>query len=89
MREINISSIVNLDSQYQTIVDTTRTKYSCEWDDAVHDSFKRYVDEIQQYSEELRNIRKNTEINMQKIDELQIDNLVSKSDELCSEVDGL
>lgn len=53
---INVSALEDLSKKYNSNLDDVNASYKCEWDDSVHDSYKRLISELDNYNEELRRV---------------------------------
>ena len=50
MRTIDLSSLKNNDSEYEKLIDSATDSYKGDWDDQIHDSYLRYLKQIQEQS---------------------------------------
>lgn len=89
MKTVDITPIKEIDIQYEKAVANLSEKYKGEWDDAVHESYGRYVTQLQELGREVRNIRCKVETLEKEAEELRIDELIRKADSLCREADAI
>lgn len=87
MNTVDITPIKEIDVQYEKIVSNLCEKYKGEWDDAVHESYGRYVAQLQELTREVRNIRCKVETLEKEAEELKIEGLIRKAEMLCKEAD--
>lgn len=86
---IELSPIKNNDIEYKEITTDIERNFNCEWDDAIHDSYKRYVEQMQEHSTSLHNIRCKVEVLQKEIEALKIDDVIIKAESLCREADTI
>lgn len=89
MKEIDVSSLKDIDVQYERLSSQVEEHFKGDWDDPVHDSYGRYVKQVKGCSERLKYIRSRAETLSQEVAALKIDELRNKSDMLCREADLL
>ena len=89
MRNFDLSPLIQNDIQYEKIVSGIANSYKCDWDDAVHDSYGKYVEQMQTMSKELKIIRTNAEVLVKEIVELKTEEYTMKSNELSEEVNAI
>lgn len=89
MQEVSLSVFEEMEKKYEDAVNYTAEKYKCEWDDSVHESFKKYIDNILNCSAGVKRIKTSTEDNLKIIENMNIDNMVEASKQLGEEVESL
>lgn len=87
--KIDITPIRNIDIQYEKIVSNLSERYKGSWDDAVHESYGRYVSQLQELTREVRNVRCKVETLEKEVEELKIEELTRKAEMLCKEADAI
>ena len=89
MKEINLTPLKDIDVQYEKITETLDTKYKCDWDDSVHESYGRFVTQLREMAKDVKTIRCRVETLQKEAEELKIEELVGKADALCREADAV
>lgn len=89
MKTVDITPIKEIDIQYEKSIANLNEKYKGEWDDAVHESYGRYVSQLQDLSREVRDIRCKVETLEKEAEALQIEELTRKAEMLCKEADAV
>ncbi len=87
MKAVDLTQLKNNDVAYEQIASTVSERYVCSWDDAVHDSYREYVKQVQNRAHDLRKIRCKAEELVQELEALRIDDLRKKTNYLCGEAD--
>ena len=87
MKEINLTPLKEIDVQYEKITEMLDAKYQCDWDDAIHESYGRYVVQLQEMAKDVKAIRCKVETLQKEVEELRIDDLMGNPDSLCREAD--
>lgn len=87
MKTVDITLIRDIDIQYEKSVSNLGEKYKGEWDDAIHESYGRYVTQLQELSREVKSIRCKVETLEKEAEELKIEELARKAEMLCKEAD--
>ena len=85
----DLSALKNLDMEYKQITDEVSVHFNCEWDDQVHDSYRYYVKDVSECAETVHKINTRSEMIVKEVDELKIDELVKRAEELCREADAV
>lgn len=85
MKDSDLSSLKENDVHYEKIVAALNERFKCEWDDPVHDSYAQYVKQLQEYSKEVKTIRRKAEALVEEVEGLKVDELKRKADALCEE----
>lgn len=89
MKTVDITSIRDIDIQYEKIVSTLGERYKGEWDDAVHESYGRFVNQLYDLSREVKTIRCKVETLEKETEGLKIEELTRKAEILCKEADAV
>lgn len=89
MKNIDLSPLIILDNEYGRLKDSVTDSFKGNWDDKIHDSYQRYVMQIQKYSQDVHAIRCKTESLKKEIEALDVDGLLKQADELCREADSI
>ncbi len=89
MKQYDLASLKDNDVEYGKLVDTVELNYKCAWDDKVHDSFLRYVKQVQDYARRVHIIRCKAETLVKELDDLKIDEMRTASDRVCREADSI
>ena len=89
MMDINVDGVIKIDSEYAKLVSDVAECYSGQWDDRVHDSYSNYVKQVQDYSQNMHEIRSKSESIIEEIQSFNIDGLIQEADSLCMEADAL
>lgn len=89
MIKVDITPIKELDTQYSQNVNETKTQFSCDWDDTVHDSYALLVKQLLESAEAVKNVRCKAETLQKEIEGLDVDELKEKADALCEEAESV
>lgn len=89
MKNVDLSPLISCDATYERTSTNVSEKYNCAWDDAVHDSFWRFVSQIKENGRKLHDIRTSTELLEKAVDAHNVDALQSKSLALVKEAEAL
>lgn len=89
MRNVNLNPLVENDIEFKKISLVVEEGFKCNWEDAVHDSYGVYVDQLSKRSESLHRIRSNAEAIVDSVDKLCIDRLIKEAETLCAEADSI
>ena len=85
MIKVDLVQLINNDYEYEKAYVNVYDKYKCNWDDSVHDSYLRLVKDIQEYSSNIHRIRCKAESLKKEAEELNVDSMMTKADDLCGE----
>ena len=86
---VDLTTLTVIDIEYTKVVAAIKQKFRCSWDDQLHDSFRLYVDQETQTAEKVHNIRVGAEETDHSIDDLDIDGLLRRSEEISNEVETI
>jgi len=89
MKTVDITPLKDNDVEYEKLVSAVAEKYKCEWDDAVHDSYGRYLSQIQENSRNIHGIRCKAEMIVQEMANLKTDQVGNRVNSLCKEADSI
>ena len=89
MKNVDLSPLISCDSTYERTSTNTSEKYNCAWDDAVHDSFQCFVNQVKENGRKLHDIRTSTELLEKEVDAHHVDALQSKALALIKEAEAL
>ena len=89
MKTVNLSMLKANDSEYEELVKKVEQKYECEWDDAVHESYQLYVQQVQEYGSKIHIIRCKAESLAEEIAGLNVDGMIQRAEALCDSFTGL
>ena len=89
MNAVDLTPIINNDTEFEKLANSVSDRYKCEWDDSVHDSFGLYLKQVQDRAQTVRTIRCKAETIVKEVEELKIDDLVTKAEGLCKEADAV
>lgn len=87
MSEVDLSKLKNDVSEYIRISDKLQDSYKSQWSDSVHTSFQQYVNQIQDYSKEVKNSSENIEEVVKTVN--RIEDCIRKTDEIIAEASNL
>ena len=85
MKGTDLSPLQDCDQTYAEICAHVSGKYTANWDDAVHDSFRKLVDQLQENSGQLHGVYITAERICAVVDDIQVEELVAKARELAKE----
>lgn len=86
---IDITRLKENDKSYRVIVDDIAEKYRCEWDDAVYESYSRYVMQQKEFSERIHSIRCKAEMIANEVEEYSIPESIRIARQLCEEANAI
>lgn len=89
MTKIDLSPIVNADAAYDKAASAVAEKYNLSWDDAVHDSFRRFVSQIKENGRRLHGVRTSAELLEKALSALSIEEANAKAQRLAKEAENL
>lgn len=89
MKNVDLSPLISCDSAYERAVTNVSERYNCAWDDAVHDSFFRFVSQVKESGRKLHDIRTAAELLEKAVDAHNVESLQSKSLALVKEAEAL
>lgn len=89
METVDLSQLKNNDLEYEKIAADLAEHYKCDWDDSVHDSYGRYVKQIQDNSKIVHTIRCKIEILVKEVDAFDIEKLREQAVSLEREVESM
>lgn len=89
MKKIDLSPLVSADVAYDKAVDSVTEKYKAAWDDAVHDSFQRFVAQAKENGLRLHSVRTSAELIEKALLALNISDANAKAQRLAKEAENL
>lgn len=89
MKTINLAPLKSNDAEYRKLSDTVSNQYKGGWDDKIHESYLRYLKQVQENSRKLHVIRCKAEILEKEIEAFKIDELKKRAEALCREADSV
>ena len=89
MKEMNLTPLKDIDVQYEKITETLDTKYKCDWDDSILESYGKYVSQLREMSKSVKTVRCRVETLQKEAEELKVEELISKAGVLCREADAV
>lgn len=89
MKKIDLSPMVNADAAYDKVANDVAEKYKDAWDDAVHDSFRRFVSQIKENGCRLHGIRTSAELVEKVLTALDVEDANTKAQRLVKEAENL
>lgn len=89
MKTVDLTSLRDIDGEYDKLVNQVSDKYKCEWDDSVHDSYAKLVSRLMDNSALVHTIRCKVEMIEKELEALKIEEISKKSASLCKEADTI
>ena len=89
MAKIDLSLLVNADVAYDKAANAVAEKYNTAWDDAVHDSFRRFVSQIKENGRRLHGVRISAELVEKALAALNIEEANAQAQGLAKEAENL
>lgn len=89
MKTVDLTPLLDNDSEFAKLVGSVSEKYKCDWDDAVHDSYGAFVRNLDDYSKQIHSIRCKAETLEKEESALNVDDVVSSADRLCREAESV
>lgn len=89
MKTVDLTPLKNNDVEYEQVAASVSEKYTCEWDDAVHDSYSVYVKQVEERNRSIRAIRCKAEALVKEAEGLKPDELIKKAALLCREAGSI
>ena len=87
MKIVDLTPLKNNDTEFEKLVSAVTEHYKCDWDDAVHESYGKYVKHVQEKEALLSKLYNESESLIRQINELKIDVIIKKANSLCLEAD--
>lgn len=69
--------------EYEKKVETVTERFKCEWEDSVHDSYKLYLEDIEEFQHNIGRIRDLANELLNDLDIMDVDQLISETESLC------
>lgn len=85
MMEIDLTPLMEMDTQYEQIILDVVNHFQCDWDDKVHDSYGRLVKQFREYEKQVKAVRLEADKAKHEVEALRINEIDSKTDALCEE----
>lgn len=89
MKALDLTSIRDVDIQYEKIVNAVEERFKGEWDDSVHESYGRYIHQLQEMARQVKTIRCKVETIEKEAEDLKTDEIAKSADDLCKEADAI
>ncbi len=89
MKTVDIMPLKTISDEYRIISLNVSKCYRCDWDDQVHESFRLYVSQIEKLSDAVQNIYTRTQQELNELDAMNIDDIVTEAERLCREADSI
>ena len=89
MKQYDLTPLKDNDNEYAKLSGSVESDYKGSWDDKVHDSYARYVKHVQENSRRVHVIRCKAETVEKELDGLKVDEIISRSSQLCREADSI
>lgn len=89
MKNVDLSPLKGVDTEYQRLFETVSNSFKCDWEDAVHDSYERFVQQVSERAQALRTIRCKAEVLAKEAESLKIEDLIRKTNDLYREADSV
>ena len=86
MNKIDLSPLIECDCTHNRICEELFKKLNTGWDDAVKESFLRFISQIESNGEELHNVRTSAELIEKAIAEFDVNQICRNADLLVEEV---
>lgn len=87
MKEINISALKDSDLKFSELMSELKRNYHRSWNDDVHESFVKYIDQVEQYAADLHRIRCTMETTVDEVENLKFDAMILDAERICKEVE--
>lgn len=89
MKIYDLTPVRNNDVEYKKAAEAVAEHYKGAWDDKIHDSYLRYVKQIQEQSHKVHMIRCKAETLEKEVEGLKIEEQQKKAEGLCREADSI
>ncbi len=89
MKSIDLAPLKGNDVEYEEVTNTASENYKGDWDDKIHDSYLKYLAQIQENSRKIHMIRCKAETLEKEAEGLMIDELIKRGEALCREADSV
>ena len=86
---IDLTPIKENDNEFGRIVTNVSTQYVGAWDDPIHDSYRRYVNEMEEYAQRVHAVKCRAESLQKEVEGLRIDEMLEKAQRLCREAENI
>ena len=89
MNTIELSPLHRNAAEFQRGVLNLRNKFQCDWNDAVHESFRPFIKTMGDHAETVRRINEKAAAILQDIESCGVDALCAAAQELASEAETI
>lgn len=89
MKTYDLTPLKSNDVEYGEAVESVVEYYRGDWDDEIHDSYMRYVKQVQEQSQKIHVIRCKAETLKKEVEGLNVEELKQIADSLCREADSV
>ena len=89
MNTMDFSPLSENEKEYRAYCDEVRQRYSCAWDDTIHQSFRRYLGELEEYSQKLHDLSSEADKISGDVIKLSADMLCSRASDLATKADSI
>ena len=89
MTTYDFAPLIKNDIEYGKMVETVTRCYKKDWDDKIHDSYLRYVKQVQENFRKIHSIRCKAETLEKEAYDLKTKELQTIAEHLCTEADSI
>lgn len=89
MKTYDLTPLKNNDVEYGKVIESVSEHYKGDWDDKIHDSYLRYVKQVQEQSQKVHYIRCKAETLEKEVEGLKLDELQKRVESLCREANSV
>ena len=89
MKIYDLTPLKNNDEEYRKLKELVSERYKDDWDDKVHDSYLIYVKQVQEQLQKLHVIRCKADILEKEAENLNVEELQKRAENLCREADSI
>ena len=89
MNNVDLMPLIDNDTEFEKIKSSIEERFKGNWDDAVHESYGLYVNQVKERAVMLHKIRSTAEDIKRTVEGLNVETLVREAELICSEADSV
>jgi len=82
MRDVDLGPLIENDQAFSKLKEDIKKRYQCNWDDPVHDSYRSFVQEAEERSSIIHEIRCKAESVKSQMDAYHVDTFADEAENL-------
>lgn len=89
MKDISLKPLNMLSTEYEKATEQLAQSFDSEWDDPVHDSYYGFIKAVKQLNISIQDVNRNAENTKNEMMAVRTDELIHKTNRLCSEAESI